>query len=52
MLYVLAEDLREARRLLRRREAGLCGDCLCDLLVETEMKRLVVPGGKTVTVYV
>jgi len=48
MLYVLAQDIGEARRLLKRKEAGLCGDCLCDLLVETELKRLVVPGGKAV----
>jgi len=32
--YVLATTEKEAKALYRRGEAGLCGDCMCDLLVE------------------
>lgn len=33
-LYALAESQDEADRLFLSGDAGLCGDCLCDLLVE------------------
>ena len=34
--YVLAESREEALSLLERGEAGLCGDCFCDLLIEMD----------------
>lgn len=33
-LYVLAEDKEEARELLEKGLAGLCADCMCELLKE------------------
>lgn len=33
-LYAYAESQEEADTLYRSGEAGLCGDCMCDLLVE------------------
>ncbi len=33
-LYVLADTLEEAERLLKEGLAGLCGDCMCELLVD------------------
>jgi hypothetical protein len=33
-LYVLATSKKEAVRLFKRGEAGLCGDCFCDMLAE------------------
>ncbi len=33
-LYVLANSKKEARRLLKDGDAGLCGSCMCDLLTE------------------
>jgi len=32
--YVIAISEEEAKKLLDKGEAGLCGDCLCDLLVD------------------
>lgn len=34
--YVMAVDEEEAKKLLNEGLAGLCGDCLCDLLAEGE----------------
>ncbi|MEM2973311.1 MAG: hypothetical protein QXS50_04080 [Candidatus Caldarchaeum sp.] len=31
-LYVLADDEAEATKLLERGDAGLCGDCLSEML--------------------
>jgi hypothetical protein len=31
-LYVLADTREEAKDLLRRGKAGLCADCMCELL--------------------
>jgi len=33
-LYVLASSMEAARKMLLASEAGLCGECMCDLLVE------------------
>jgi len=33
--YVLASTKQEALSLLKSGEAGLCGNCFCDMLVET-----------------
>jgi hypothetical protein len=38
-LYALAETQEEAQELYGNGDAGLCGDCMCDLIVE---------GGRTV----
>jgi hypothetical protein len=35
-LFVLADSKREARKLLRSGDAGLCGSCMCELLVDEE----------------
>lgn len=32
--YVLAKTEEEARQLYEDGEAGLCGDCMCDMIVE------------------
>jgi len=34
-LYALAESQQEADELYKRRDAGLCGSCIADLLVDT-----------------
>ena len=33
-LYVLAENREQALQLIKKGEAGLCGDCMSDMLVE------------------
>ncbi|MCI0560871.1 MAG: hypothetical protein MN733_20495 [Nitrososphaera sp.] len=35
-VYVLAEDSEDATRLIQNGEAGLCGDCMGDLLSELD----------------
>jgi len=37
-LYVIAKTQKEAEELYEQGEAGLCGDCISDLLVETGYK--------------
>jgi len=32
--YVIADTLEEAKELVDMGEAGLCGDCMCDMLSE------------------
>jgi len=39
-LYVLADTREEAKDLLRKGEAGLCGECMCDLLSEGKYRIL------------
>jgi len=41
-LYVIAKDEKEARRLYEEEGAGLCADCLVDMMVE-EKYEIVVP---------
>jgi len=45
-LYVLARDVEEARQLLKRGEAGLCGDCFSEMLSE------LTNGGEVKVIYV
>ena len=33
-LYVLAENKDEALQMIKNGEAGLCGDCMSDMIVE------------------
>ena len=33
-LYAIARSQEDADKLFKSGDAGLCGDCLCDLLVE------------------
>jgi hypothetical protein len=33
-LYVLANSKEEAVKLVKSGDAGLCGDCVCDMLAE------------------
>jgi len=33
-VYVLAETEQQAKELYEKGEAGLCGDCMCDMLSE------------------
>ncbi len=35
-LYVLADSLEEAKELYREGEAGICGSCMGDMLMESE----------------
>jgi hypothetical protein len=35
-LYVIAQNEDEAKELVLQGEAGLCGDCMCDLLTGTD----------------
>jgi hypothetical protein len=34
MIYVLGGSQAEANRILQSDETGLCGDCMCDMLME------------------
>lgn len=33
-LYVLAEDMKEAKELLKYERDGVCGNCMCSRLIE------------------
>ncbi|MEM2352153.1 MAG: hypothetical protein QXT26_07075 [Thermoproteota archaeon] len=35
-LYVLANSKKEAVKLVKNGEAGLCGDCMCEMIAEEE----------------
>ncbi len=39
-VYVLAQNESQAHELLKREEAGLCGECMCEMVVQTE--RLII----------
>ena len=41
-LYALAETQEEANALYQSGDAGLCGDCMADLLVETSRELVQV----------
>jgi hypothetical protein len=49
-LYVLATSKSEARRLYMSKDAGLCGDCFSEMLMELPNPETIMGQGETIEV--